>query len=398
MKADALRLLVFSKSFPPSVSGTPRVLGSLFSEFSSDEFVVFTQASVRSGASREWAASTLDCPRYVIHMGDLLERVVRRFKLDGLEWLWIWRRTQQAMKLVKKEHFTGILGVIPGPEYVYSAYQVHCHTGLPLYLYYCDTTLPYPWERSWRRSLLKNYEHLWLSEGLAADLKNRLGVRQYTILRHSLPPEMFNPVLKSAYPVDHSPVKIVYAGSVEMHTHVHSMIQVITALDRLAPTRDVRLEIFNKLSRSELVRSGLPDSPRWKVNFHPPDQVLDEQRKADLILVVLDEGSPLDAILRTAFPTKTVDAMLSGVPMLVVARDETYTAQYARKAGFGYVVSDIQPEAIQAAIERLLTENDLRDQLVQAAWETAVMNHNSRDVARVFRQGIEPLPYKQKTI
>ena len=392
---ELFRLLVFSRSFPPAVGGTSRILASLFSQFSPEELMVFTN-SVDDGVGHEWPRSILDIRQLGSGPSPLFRRLLHRLRLEALEWRWIRKRTRIATRLVQGGTYTAILGVIPGPEYVMSAYMTHLATGLPLYLYYIDTTMPYPGEEKRRRRLLDQYESRWieaareifvLSEGLAEDLQNRLGVRRFTILRHSLTPEMLEPLGTVKRQVG-DPARILFVGNVRKYTHLRPFCLVIEAIEALAREREIRLEVFTKLTRERLVAMGLQDSAIWTTSYCGPQQILVEERNSDLILVLIDDRSPLQPLLRTVFPTKTVEAMVTGVPILVIAPEDTYTARYARSAGFAYVVSDLRKEPIQEAILRLLTDEELRSGLTEKARRTAESNHDARTVAEIFRSRI----------
>ena len=152
---------------------------------------------------------------------------------------------------------------------------------------------------------------------------------------------------------------------------------------------EVKLEIYSKQSRECLIEAGIKDSMVWSIpSYHGLEELLDAERNADLILVPLDNESPLHPILQTVFPTKTVEAMVANVPILVLAPEDTFTARYARSTGFAFVVSDFHKDVIREAILRLLTDNDLRQRLIQQARKTAEENHDAQQVSQVFRQKI----------
>jgi glycosyltransferase involved in cell wall biosynthesis len=163
---------------------------------------------------------------------------------------------------------------------------------------------------------------------------------------------------------------------------------VIEVLEDIVQEREIKLEILTKQTRKALIATGLKDSGIWTNSYYGNQQILVKERSACLSLVLLDDKSPLQPLLRTVFPTKTVEAMVTGIPILVIAPEDTYTARYARASGFAHVVSDIRTETVREAIELLLNDMDLRNCLVQAAWKTVLQNHDARNVAATFRSKV----------
>jgi hypothetical protein len=160
------------------------------------------------------------------------------------------------------------------------------------------------------------------------------------------------------------------------------------AMEELSSKRRIRLDIFSNATRQMLISYGAPDSELWSVSTCGPRQVIEEQRNADLILVSVDDQSPLQPLLRTIFPTRTVEAMMTGVPILLAGPEDSYTVQYAKAHDFAYTVTDIRKEAMLSAVEALLADERLREKIVRNAIRTAKTQHDPRQIAQLFRQTI----------
>ena len=394
-KVSPLKLLLFSKLFPPAWGGTPRILGGLFSQFEPDEVTVLTEKT-RGEFAEEWPANVMGMRRIAAGMP---YHIVRADQLLGngiLERLFIRRRAALGNRLVRQDGFTAILGQIPGPQFAASAFLTHQATGVPLFLYYVDTTMPYPGERRWRRNLIDDYEARWIkaashvfvcSEGLDAELRSRLPLKESTILRHSLPVELLDaPVHIRRKSGD--PARIVFVGTVRKYSHLRPLLFLMEAMEELSKERRIRLDIFSNATREMLISNGAPDSDLWSVSMCGPRQAIEEQRNADLILVSVDDQSPLQPLLRTIFPTRTVEAMMTGVPILVVGPEDSYTVQYAKAHDFAYTVTDIRKEAILKAVNVLLADEERRERAVRNAIRTAKSQHDPRMIAQLFRQTI----------
>jgi hypothetical protein len=172
---------------------------------------------------------------------------------------------------------------------------------------------------------------------------------------------------------------------VRRYSHLRPLLILMEAMEEFSTVRRIRLDIFSNATRQMLISYGAPDSDLWSVSECGPQQVIDEQRNADLILVSVDDQSPLQPLLRTIFPTRTVEAMMTGAPILLVGPSDSYTVQYAQTHGFAYTVTDIRKEPILSAVRVLLADEELREKVVTNAIRTAKSQHDPRQIARLFR-------------
>ena len=106
---------------------------------------------------------------------------------------------------------------------------------------------------------------------------------------------------------------------------------------------------------------------------------------ADLLVLPVNFDQASRTRLRYSIPTKVPAYMLSGTPILAYGPAEVASIQYAKKSGWGYVVSRRDKAALKDAIVRLATDIDLRTRLGQRAQALASENHDARKVHVAFR-------------
>jgi glycosyltransferase involved in cell wall biosynthesis len=90
-----------------------------------------------------------------------------------------------------------------------------------------------------------------------------------------------------------------------------------------------------------------------------------------MLYLPLAFDTPWKDEIRTVYPTKAVEYLVSGTPILLHAPADSYTAQEARELGWALVVDRPDTPALQDAIRRLAEDGALRESLVSAARKAA---------------------------
>ncbi|MFQ5458069.1 MAG: glycosyltransferase, partial [Myxococcota bacterium] len=104
------------------------------------------------------------------------------------------------------------------------------------------------------------------------------------------------------------------------------------------------------------------------------------QREADLLYLPLAFETPWEDEIRTVYPTKAVEYLLSGTPILLHAPPGCYTVEDARRYGWAYVVDTQNPAALGEAVRILLEDTNLRRRLTQSA-RAAALARDARAIA-----------------
>jgi glycosyltransferase involved in cell wall biosynthesis len=174
------------------------------------------------------------------------------------------------------------------------------------------------------------------------------------VLPHSFVPEWFGPPVVESPPA--RPIRILHTG----HFYgPRSPAPLLRALHRLHQRRDLTGQLrinsygsFPAADREALARDGLGDI----VQIHDVVPYLDSlalMQRHDLLLII---DAKLTQTSESVFlPSKLVDYLGSGKPLLAVTPSRGTSARVVREVGG--VVCDVADEAeIEAALERLLDE------------------------------------------
>lgn len=213
--------------------------------------------------------------------------------------------------------------------------------------------------------------------GTANILKKRYGVNP-GVIYHSTGIPLKKPKLKKIS----SPAGILYSGSIYW-PQVEPLKNLIKAIE----TRDnVYLDIYSFQKIGDLKKIGVTGR---HVNFHSPvtnKEMMIIQKKYDILFLPLFTSGKGKHEILAAHPGKLAEYLVSGVPIIVCAPNESFLADYASKNGFALVVRNNDPISLSMAINRLVDDDELRANLVKRAWKVAVINHDIKRNIHITRR------------
>lgn len=177
-----------------------------------------------------------------------------------------------------------------------------------------------------------------------------------------------------------TPAAIMYAGMLHKKYGILNLIEAFCKLRK----DDAELWLFGDGSCVQEIKEycELNDKIKYFGNT-TRDKVLEYERKATLLVNVRD---PADSFTKYSFPSKTIEYMLSGTPVL------TTKLQGIPEEYFEYIfsLSDVSVESIAKTLEEILdhSQADLCE-LGNRAQEFIIQNKKSRDAGRKIIQLIE---------
>lgn len=186
-----------------------------------------------------------------------------------------------------------------------------------------------------------------------------------------------------------SPARILYVGSIFADAQLASLEDAARAVTTLARSgRAVTLEIHAPSFLAARHRARLEISDAIEVIDATKDDAtfFELIRGADLLLLPVNFDAASVRFIRHSMPTKVPAYLASGTPVLVYGPRAVDQVAYAAESGWGEVVSMRDAGALQAAILRLLDDDDRRLTLVGRALEAARRNHDAATVRRRFQE------------
>lgn len=363
------KVLLISWGVPPETTGSAIIVGNLAKQFTPEEMVVVGERP----SERPPVCWKEDWPEIVyITQGWPPAR-------RGARW---WRRCQfplllfRSVYLARKHRCTNILVVFPNEEFLLAGYLTAKLTNAHLYPYFHNTFLEQCALNSvhhriakWLQSrVFDEADHIFLmSEGMVELYRERYPKMRCSALLHS-----FNEDIPEFVPQPEpaSPVRFVMSGNINASC-TDAATRVSSAIARI----DSLLTILSGSPKRYLDELGiLRDGVHYETVSR--DLVLSRLSEADIVILAHGfKGSLSDEEYRTIFPTKTIEYLICGRPILAHTPPDCYLTRFLRRHQCALVVDIPDEEAILTAVRRLREEADLRTSLVRNALQTARLFH-----------------------
>ena len=371
------KVLLLSWTIPPALTGAADVVGSLAKQFSREEMVVAGERP----HGRELSPWQEDWPDLVYLVNGWPS--TRR----GERW---WRKLQfpllflRCLRLARTYGCTSIVTVFPSEEYLLAGYLTALCTGAQFFPYFHNTFVE---NRkgvarhfaSWLQGrVFKRAAHVFvMSDGMVELYGERYPELTCSALVHSftadIPP--FAPP-----PEPGSPLRVMICGN------IGDSCREATArvADAMSQVGDASLTLLSATARVFLERWGIL---RDGVRHETPDEIQPYLREADIALLPHGFSGGLSADeYRTIFPTRTLQYLICGRPILAHAPPGCYLTRFLRKHRCALIVDEPSVPALLDAIARLRSDAQLRSKLVRNALLTAQQFRGPRVAAMLRRQ------------
>ena len=221
------------------------------------------------------------------------------------------------------------------------------------------------------------------NEFLAEELHSRYGVR-CTVVQNSCEAARDDRVAHHAPAAASTSRLIVYTGAV-YEANIDAFRNLIDAIKSTG--LDAKVHIFSAQTACDLASRGLL-APVEIHEHRPAYEVLDIQRKADVLFLPLGFQTGYPRIIRTSSPAKMCEYLRSGRPILVHAPRGSFVAEYFREHGCGVVVDEADPALLGEALRQLLEDEDLRLRVTSAACKQARTDYDLETARLAFARAV----------
>ena len=368
------KILLISWSLPPEPSGSAIIVGNLAKQFTTDEMLLAGERPYR-GPPVVWRD---DWPRlvYIASGWPATWRGARLWRRLQIPLIWL-----RCVRLVKRDRCSTVLAVYPNQEFLFVEYLTAVWTGAKLYCYFHNS---YVENRNGRGSRFARWlqarvfskaDHVFvMSEAMVELFRERYPGLKCSALVHSFNEDIPDFALS---PEPGSPLRLVICGNINESCR-EATVRICKALSQM---KDISLTFLSGTPRASLENLGLlQDGVRYDTVAR--DEVIARLREADI--VVLPHGfsgrySPEE--YRTIFPTKTIEYLICGRPILAHAPPDCFLTRFLREHDCALIVDEPSIPALIEATDRLRADAGLRSDLVRNALRTAEMFHAPRVAA-----------------
>ena len=157
-----------------------------------------------------------------------------------------------------------------------------------------------------------------------------------------------------------------------------------SALRALKGSKRVRLEVFGS---KPLWTSEAEDEFRslgLYRGFLPTNQLVESLRQFQAVLVVMSFAPAFRRRMMTSFPSKMINAMQLGLPVVVWGPEYCSAVQWARQGERALCVTDADSSALRQALEELAASPSEQERLAKSAREVAGGDFNSERIQEKF--------------
>lgn len=211
-------------------------------------------------------------------------------------------------------------------------------------------------------------------------MRGELGERANSLVIYPIPsftrPRVWTPEFKL-------PLRLVYFGNLREYGP-----SIENALRALEESDAVRLEVFGA---NPLWTPGAEDYFKSRGLYHPfipSNQLMEAVRSYQAVLVVMSFEAALRRRMTTSFPSKLVDAIQLGLPVVVWGPEYCSAVTWARKGDRALCVSDPNPLALRETLEELAASPSELRRLAKSACDAAAGDFNYERIQLQFMDAL----------
>ena len=175
------------------------------------------------------------------------------------------------------------------------------------------------------------------------------------------------------------PMRVAYFGNLSDYGPlIENALRVLNISDR------VRLEVFGPNPRWT---SGAVAEFRSRGLYHgfiPSNELTESLQQFQAALVVMSFSPSHRRRMATSFPSKMIDAMQVGLPVVIWGPEYCSAVKWARIGGRALCVTDPNPSAIRRALEELAAASAEQERLAKSSRETAATDFNHERIQTQF--------------
>ncbi len=382
MSTEKKNILFVTTFYPPNNTGASVVMSNLIKEL--DQETVY--GVVTCANSYKDKDETIN--------GKIVHKLFNfQYLFNPRLWFFVRRFTfnsekKKVVKLIKKEKITHVVGVYPDLDFLELARSASEICGVKFYAYLHDTLSEGLSHKRYNNVVKVVQQKIFetshkifvMSEGMKDLYKNKYNVETIPLL-HSFSEEVeekkfSNNIEKSIfwggsiYSINKETVKRIHLACTDLdYTLTLSAANTYDKLNKLGFVNN-NIKILPFLSREDYI-------------------TILENQKALLLSIDWSEESVVHKDeLGTIFPTKTIEYLISGRPIIVHCPEEYFLAKFFKKNKCGIVLTDRNPKLIKEQIEAVFSDEKILQEMVSNAYKASKQFHISA-VKSIFEKNLK---------
>jgi len=375
-----MKFALISHKVPPSGTGQSLVIYRMLRDLNPESYCLISTERHDAGEPSEGPSTMLPCRYHYLPPPFRFERGYRfglRPLREGVNIpLAVIEHRCRILDIVRREQCGAVVACTGDVTILPAGYLASRAAGVPFYAYLFDHYSYREWDDPVMAFWARRFEPFIMrgaagiiapNEILRDDLRERFGVEPAVIHNSfDISPYETDGRVNIRAPSDE--VSIVYTGAVyEAHFGAfRNLMAAISQLDHL----HVRLHLYTNQPQETLDRENV----RGAIVLHPQQSMTEMPRvqmEAAILFLPLAFDSPYPDLVRTSATTKLGEYLATRRPVLVHAPRDSFVSWYFRKHECGVVVDEDDPARLAAAIELILSDDQLCRRLIANAYERA---------------------------
>ncbi|MDJ0838178.1 MAG: hypothetical protein QNK37_16805 [Acidobacteriota bacterium] len=369
--------------YPPVGGGSTVIMKNLLGALPPEKVVV---ATIRKPGQEE---TDPDSPYPVYRlMRDYTDTSSRGGMLAM--YLQIGRTARIVARLVKQHRCGAVVGVYPNVFYLAVARRAAKLARVPFVPYLHDTVAealtgrPFgKFAARFQKKLLKDLGPFFVMSQGMADLYQHKYNLSPTPLVHSYPETV--PVEPPSEPTNS---KGFWSG------HIYEInMKAMGRVYRVMRETDTELVIASGQNHDAVKNMGFADGGIHFTLYRERPALLEALRQQSFLILALDwpdETHIHPDEMSTIFPTKTIEYLAAGRPILLHCPEHYFLARWCREHDCAEIVTERSEEALRAALERIAGDTELMKQRCLNGYKAAAPFTRER-VATTFVDGMESI-------
>jgi len=354
------KVLLSTKSFPPVIGGSAFLLYEILRHFPANYFCVFHGVNDPPGKE-----SSLKLPfirKQVKFINDKSTPRATRY-LSRIYQALIEHNLQ---KEVARGNIRKVYAHFPNALFVVAAYKVAKRNNLPLVIYFdilwdaMTTGAEQELSKKYEAEIVAYAERVYAITEFACEYLGQKHHKKVELIPHTVDTSLLD--FQSTDSVIEHP-KIHFAGGIYEAMNTDSILRLVDAVEM--HESKIELEFCSPDLPATLIHKG------YKNLYVNKEKLIELQRSSSILFLPQAFHGGKHEMIKNNFPTKIMEYVCSGVPILLHSPKDSYLTYIAKKEGFAYVVDEDDPLLLRDAISKLLSDTELRASLITKAFEFA---------------------------
>jgi glycosyltransferase involved in cell wall biosynthesis len=239
-------------------------------------------------------------------------------------------------------------------------------------------------ENEFRNLISKSKILMSISQGMSDEYLIRYG-RYFQPFHNPIKLENWLPFSKNSWEIT-SKFKILYTGRLGLANN-KSILLIAKVVSKLnIKNSDIQLDIFTPdydSCQARKIKKFKGVNVNKTIEYRRMPELLSVY---DLLVLPLDFDKRSVNFAKLSMPTKASEYMISRVPVLIFADSRTYLARHALENRWAHVITENSEETLARSIVTLRTDENLRKNISERAYNYALRHEDSEVVKENFRK------------